>query len=94
MLLAPCHTDRMARTVLFPPGYTDRRGLQAYLGLSKRTIDKLLKHPFHPLPAYRPGEKLLFKLEEVDSWMKQFRIGMDLDHVVNDVLASLGKGKK
>jgi hypothetical protein len=71
------------------PGYTDKRGLAAYTGLSKRTIEYLLKHPTHPLPAYRPCGKLIFSLREVDAWMQQFRAGTDLDRIVNETLAEL-----
>ena len=83
VILGKARNLTMANTTLLT-GYTDKRGLAAYTGLSQRTIDKLLYHPIHPLPAYRPCRKLLFSLREVDAWMQNFRVGADLDRIVDE----------
>jgi excisionase family DNA binding protein len=57
----------------------DFRGLSAYLPLSRRTIHTLVNDPVDPLPAYRIGNKLLFRRSEVDKWVSRRRNRKPLD---------------
>ena len=51
----------------------DLRGLVAYLPLSRRTIHNLVNDPVDPIPAYRIGNKLIFRRSEVDQWVSRRR---------------------
>jgi excisionase family DNA binding protein len=48
----------------------------AYLGLSERSLRKLLSQ----IPHFRVGSKLLFRKSEIDSWILRYReLGTEVD---------------
>lgn len=48
----------------------------AYIGLSERTVRKLLEE----IPHFRVGSKLLFRKSELDSWILRYReLGTEVD---------------
>jgi excisionase family DNA binding protein len=48
-----------------------------YLGRSTRWLQNKLNGP-NPPRAYRPGKSLAFKKSELDAWLEQYRVGVDL----------------
>lgn len=49
-------------------GYTDKAGLAAEFGCSARKIERLMNEP-DGLPHIRIGNKVLFRVENVRSWL-------------------------
>lgn len=59
-------------TVSIDP-YFSLKGLAHYSGLSVRTLRGYLADPFHPLPHYRVGGKVLVRRSEFDRWIFRYR---------------------
>ena len=60
-------------------GYADLRTIATYLGVSRATIFRFLSDPDDPIPAHKPGGKLLFKLSAVDAWMARHSVKRTAD---------------
>ena len=73
--------------------YLSLRGLSQYLSISQRRLRTYVHDIVSPLPAYRIGARLVFRVSEVDRWMAARRVQPDVDvkalvdDVVKDVLA-------
>ena len=65
--------------------------LSTYSGLSRRRLSDLLKDPFHPLPHYRIGGKILVRRGEYDAWALHYRrVGdPDVERIVAETLQGL-----
>jgi hypothetical protein len=73
--------------------YLDLKALARYSSISIRTLRKILANPAGP-PHYRPGGKLLVRKSDFDAWMAQFRREpVDLDSLVEEVLAEFQRRK-
>jgi excisionase family DNA binding protein len=60
----------------------------AYIGLSERTIRKLLPE----IPHFRVGSKLLFRKTELDAWLLRYRErgdALDLNKIADEALKGL-----
>jgi excisionase family DNA binding protein len=60
----------------------------SYIGLSERTIRKLLLE----IPHFRIGSKLLFRKSELDAWILQYReqgAELDLGRLADEALKGL-----
>lgn len=69
------------------PVYLNLSSLSKRLGLSPRTLRSRISDPVRPLPAYRIGGKLLFRLREVEAWVEQCAVRpVDVDALVQDIL--------
>lgn len=44
-----------------------------YLGISVRKLRYLIKDPRDPLPFFRIGRSIRFKVEDIDNWMTTLR---------------------
>ncbi len=55
--------------------YMTREQTADYLGISLGHLAQLLKEP-HPLPVFRLGRRLLFRVSEVDRWLEEYRAAM------------------
>ncbi len=72
--------------------YLSLRQLSAYFGLSIRTLRNSLVHPVTPLPYFRVCRKIPVRRSDPDAWLSRYRHAeqpVDLDALVNDVLAGL-----
>lgn len=76
-------------TVLDP--FLSLKALADYSGLSVRTLRGHLADPFHPLPCYRVGGKIVVRRSEFDAWIARFRqVGHpDVDRIVSEALQDL-----
>jgi hypothetical protein len=71
--------------------YLPLRALAAYSGMSARSLRDRLTDPYHPLPHYRVGGKLLVRRSEFDRWIARYRqVGnTDVERIAGDVLRDL-----
>jgi excisionase family DNA binding protein len=60
-------------------GYADLRTIATYLAVSRATIFRFLSDPDDPIPAHKPGGKLLVKLSAVDAWMARHSVKRTAD---------------
>jgi excisionase family DNA binding protein len=51
--------------------YVSLAELAVYSTLSRRQLRRLTDAAIHPLPAHRVGARLLFKLSEFDTWVRE-----------------------
>ena len=73
-----CHKllIRAGEGVLVPlMKYLSLRSVAEYTSLSSRTLRRWVNDPEDPLPAYRVGGKLLFKLEQLEHWLARHQVG-------------------
>jgi excisionase family DNA binding protein len=54
--------------------YLTKAEAASYLGISLRWLEQL-RRGTNPPPAFRLGQKLLFRASELDSWIGQYREG-------------------
>ena len=55
--------------------------------ISKRTIRCLVQQPDNPLPAYRVGGKLLFRWQEVETWVGRHRVhAVDVESLADEIV--------
>lgn len=64
--------ERVIISTLLDP-FLSLRALAAYSGISVRKLHDHLNDPFHPLPHYRVGGKILVRRSQFDGWMARFR---------------------
>jgi hypothetical protein len=71
--------------------YLPLRALATYSGMSARSLRDRLTDPYHALPHYRVGGKLLVRRSEFDRWIARYRqVGNpDVERIVGDVLRDL-----
>jgi hypothetical protein len=64
------------------------KALAGYAGLSVRRLRQLLIDPFHPIPHYRLGGRILVRRSEFDTWLQHYRARpiADLHAIVDDVV--------
>ena len=67
-------------------------GAAGYLGKSPRWLQYQLTGP-NPPPGYKLGKCWVFKKSELDCWLKQFRAGVDLEKIVDEVVSDLEVAK-
>jgi len=53
--------------------YLTREEAAQYLGISLAHLAVLLKEP-NPLPAFRLGRRLVFRVSEIDGWLDHYRV--------------------
>ncbi len=53
-----------------PPLLLDKIETATQLGVSVRTLDRLLRDPDHPLPFVRVGRLVKFRPADVQSWIE------------------------
>jgi len=63
------HNRRESRTSFHRQGYRSKPEAANYLGLSVRTLERLLPN----IPHYKVGRRILFRIPEIDTWMEQYR---------------------
>ncbi len=71
--------------------YLSLKALAGYSGLSVRSLRGFLSDPVRPLPAYRPGGKILVRRSEFDRWIQAFRYAPDVDRIVDEVVTDLSR---
>jgi Helix-turn-helix domain len=71
------------------PEYLDLTTLATYSSIGRRSLERYLRDPAHPLPHYKPGGKVLVKISEFDRWIAERQHEPDVRKVVADVLARL-----
>ena len=81
-------TDLSGRVLL------DLKEVRRLYGGSDRWWRAMTKRPFRPLPTYQPGGpfgKLLFRRDELESWLASFRrtSSVDLDRLASEALGEL-----
>lgn len=69
------------------------KALAQYVGLSPRSLRAHVHAVVAPLPAYRIGARLVFRVSEVDRWMAARRVQPDVDvkALVDDVVKNVLK---
>lgn len=60
-----------------------------YLGRSPRWLQYQLASSTPP-PSFKIGKSRIFRKSELDSWLERFRAGVDLDRIVDEVMAGIG----
>lgn len=53
--------------------YLTRAEAASYLGISLRWLEQL-RRGSNPPPAFKLGQKLLFRVSELDGWIEQYRV--------------------
>jgi excisionase family DNA binding protein len=53
--------------------YLTREEVAQYLGISLAHLAILLKEP-NPLPTFRLGRRLVFRVSEIDGWLDQYKV--------------------
>jgi hypothetical protein len=76
------------------PAYVSLDALAKYASIGKRTLEKYLADPEHPLPCYRlpGGRKRLVRLREFEEWISAYRAlgaAPEIPHVVAKILSRL-----
>jgi excisionase family DNA binding protein len=69
--------------------HLDLKDAAGYVGLSERTLWKLLPE----IPHFKVGRKLLFRRSELDRWLERYRERAsvdDLDRIAVDALRAVG----
>jgi len=76
--------------------YLSLKALAGYSGLSVRTLRSYLTDPFHPLPCYRVGGKVLVRRSEFDRWITRYRQeGREqLDALVEEIVSEVKQGRR
>jgi excisionase family DNA binding protein len=73
------------------------RELTRYSSVSERTLRGWISAPSDPLPAVKPGGKILVRRSDFDSWLGRRRIqpldGIDINGIVREVLEGVGSGR-
>jgi excisionase family DNA binding protein len=73
------------------------RELTRYASVSERTLRGWMIAPSDPLPAVRPGGKILVRRSEFDAWLERRRIKpldiVDIDGIVREVLEGVSSGR-
>ena len=64
------------RNTLLTDHYLTKAEAAEYLGISLRWLENLRKGT-NPPPAFKLGQKLLFRPSELDGWIEQYRINKD-----------------
>jgi excisionase family DNA binding protein len=62
--------------------YLSRAEAADYLGISLRWLE-YLRRGTNPPPAFKLGQKLLFRASELDAWIEHYRIGKTVAHPDN-----------
>jgi len=60
-----------------------------YTALSERTLDYARERG--ELTFYKHGKRVLFKRGDLDAWMERHRANVDLDQIVSEVVAEVGR---
>ena len=76
------------------PAYVSLDALVKHASIGKRTLEKYLADPEHPLPCYRlpGGRKRLVRLSEFEAWISAYRaVGAapEIRHAVAEILSRL-----
>ena len=53
--------------------YLTKAEAASYLGISLRWLEEL-RRGSNPPPAFKLGQKLLFRVSELDGWIEQYRV--------------------
>jgi excisionase family DNA binding protein len=53
--------------------YLTKAEAASYLGISLRWLEQL-RRGSNPPPAFKLGQKLLFRVSELDDWIEQYRV--------------------
>ena len=73
----------------------DIKALSRYSGISIRKLKDLIRHPEHPLPAYKVGGSIKIKKSEFETWISKFRLSPEsntkVDEIVNDIMNDIKK---
>lgn len=67
--------------------YLTKAQAALYSGLSQRTIDYARVRGI--LSSYKIGKRVLLKRGDIDAWIEQFRVGADLDRLVDETVAEV-----
>jgi excisionase family DNA binding protein len=78
-------------------GYLSKKNAAAYTDVSERTLDYAVARRESPafkltLTGSRPS-KVLFRKQDLDSWIHRQRAGADLDASVSEVVAEVPSGR-
>lgn len=57
-----------------PKGYINKRGAAAFLGISKRTVDNLMRR--RSVPFYRFGRSILFKEQDLSDAIESCKVNV------------------
>lgn len=84
--------DRIALDASISP-YLGISALSKISGLSVRKLRDCLADPFHPLPHFRVGGKILVRYADFERWIERYRAAgtEDLDRLVKEVVTDLGR---
>ena len=80
-------------------GYLSKLKAAAYTDVSPRTLDYAVERG--ELQAFRlilsgtkgKSRKVLFRKADLDAWIERYRVGADLDAIVDETIRELGVGK-
>jgi excisionase family DNA binding protein len=64
---------RRMHTDLRNDRYLTKAETASYLGISLRWLEQL-RRGSNPPPAFKLGQKLLFRVSELDDWIEQYRV--------------------
>src|SRR5262245_28574485 len=72
------------------------RALAKSSGLSVKTLRSHLSDPVHPLPHYRPGNKIIVRWSEFCRWLERYReiLAPDVDAIVNEMVTGLATQRR
>lgn len=74
-------------------GLLNLKRLAEMTGLSQRTLRKLVHGPGEPLPAFRIGSQLRFRISEVEQWLERRRVApIDVDAIADELSESKKHG--
>ena len=80
----------MENTQKFSGDYLSKEEAREYTSLSLRSLDYARERG--EVPFYKKGKRVLFKRADLDRWLEQFRAGVDLDRIVDEIVVEiLGK---
>lgn len=84
--------DRLTVDASISP-YLGLSALSKISGLSVRKLRDCLADPFHPLPHFRVGGKILVRYADFERWIERYRAPVtdDLERVVDEVMTDLGR---
>ena len=74
------------------PQLVDLKTLSRMVSTCPRTIRSWVHDATNPLPAYRVGGKLLFRRDEVERWIQQFRVEpQDVSALADEIVRMVNK---
>lgn len=71
--------------------YFTKERARVYTSLSLRTLDYARER--QQLTFYKVGKKVLFKKSDLDAFLERYRANVDLDRIVDEVMAEVSDGR-